>query len=85
MGAAAFGSTKAEAAEQPARPKNEPFGYCLNTSTIRGQKLPLVEEIEIAAKAGYTGDRAVAFQDRGVHEDGRLAQGPRPSGSATTA
>ena len=31
----------------------EPFGYCLNTSTIRGQKLPLVEEIEIAAKAGY--------------------------------
>ncbi len=54
MGAAAFGSAKTEAAEQTARPKNEPFGYCLNTSTIRGQKLPLVEEIEIAAKAGYT-------------------------------
>jgi sugar phosphate isomerase/epimerase len=31
----------------------EPFRYCLNTSTIRGQKLPLIEEIEIAAKAGY--------------------------------
>ena len=29
------------------------FGYCLNTSTIRGQKLGLVEEIETAAKAGY--------------------------------
>lgn len=29
------------------------FHYCFNTSTIRGQKLPLVEEIEIAAKAGY--------------------------------
>ena len=25
----------------------------LNTSTIRGQKLPIVEEIAIAAKAGY--------------------------------
>jgi sugar phosphate isomerase/epimerase len=31
----------------------EPFGYCLNTSTIQGQKLDLVEEVEIAAKAGY--------------------------------
>jgi sugar phosphate isomerase/epimerase len=29
------------------------FRYCLNTSTIRGQKLSLVEEIDIAAKAGY--------------------------------
>jgi 2-keto-myo-inositol isomerase len=30
------------------------FTYCLNTSTIRGQKLPLPKEIELAAKAGYT-------------------------------
>jgi len=29
------------------------FRYGLNTSTIQGQKLSLVEEIEIAAKAGY--------------------------------
>lgn len=29
--------------------------YCLNTSTIRGQKLSLVEEIDLAAKAGYDG------------------------------
>jgi sugar phosphate isomerase/epimerase len=29
------------------------FHYCFNTSTIRGQKLSLVEEIEIAAQAGY--------------------------------
>ena len=35
------------------RPEKEPFGYCLNTSTIRGQKLSLVAELEIAAKAGY--------------------------------
>ena len=32
-----------------------PFTYCLNTSTIRGQNLSLDKEIEIAAKAGYTG------------------------------
>ena len=30
------------------------FVYCLNTSTIRGHKVPLVKEIELAAKAGYT-------------------------------
>jgi 2-keto-myo-inositol isomerase len=33
----------------------EPFGYCLNTGTIRGQKLGIVEEAEVAAKAGYRG------------------------------
>jgi len=27
--------------------------YCLNMSTIRGQKLPVPEQVEIAAKAGY--------------------------------
>lgn len=29
--------------------------YCINTSTIRGQKLGLVKEIEIGAKVGYDG------------------------------
>jgi len=29
--------------------------YCLNTSTIRGQELSLVEQIEITAEAGYDG------------------------------
>lgn len=29
------------------------FRYCLNTSTIRGQKVPLEKEVELAAKAGY--------------------------------
>ena len=29
------------------------FSYCLNTGTIRGQKLSLDKEIDIAAKAGY--------------------------------
>jgi sugar phosphate isomerase/epimerase len=31
----------------------DPFGYCLNTATVQGQKLSLPEEIEVAAKAGY--------------------------------
>jgi 2-keto-myo-inositol isomerase len=35
------------------RPADEPFGYCLNTSTIRGQKLSLEREAELAAKAGF--------------------------------
>jgi sugar phosphate isomerase/epimerase len=34
-------------------PTKEPFGYCLNTSTIQGQHLDIVEMVEIAAKAGY--------------------------------
>ncbi|HLN28087.1 MAG TPA: sugar phosphate isomerase/epimerase [Gemmataceae bacterium] len=34
---------------------NEPFGYCLNTSTIQGQKRDLIEVVEIAARAGYQG------------------------------
>lgn len=29
------------------------FRYCFNTSTIRGQKLNLLEEIDIASRAGY--------------------------------
>jgi len=48
-----FGAACGLAAE-PLSPA-ETFGYCLNTSTIRGQKLPLVQEIEIAARAGFTG------------------------------
>jgi sugar phosphate isomerase/epimerase len=37
----------------PAERAAEPFGYCLNTSTIRGQGLTLVAEMELAAKVGY--------------------------------
>ncbi len=32
---------------------DDPFRYCLNTATIRGQKLSLEQEIDIAGKAGY--------------------------------
>ncbi len=46
-------TTSASAVEK--RPADEPFGYCFNTSTIRGQKLGIVEQVEVAAKAGYQG------------------------------
>src|SRR5262245_55869010 len=36
-----------------AQTSNGPFLYCLNTSTISGQKVPVAEEVDIAAKAGY--------------------------------
>ena len=41
---------------QQVRPATAPaagFRFCLNLSTIRGQNLDLVKELEIAAKAGY--------------------------------
>src|SRR5207244_1753541 len=50
-GAIAAGVQPVAAAET--KPPAEPFRYMLNTSTIRGQKLPLTEEIALAAKAGY--------------------------------
>jgi 2-keto-myo-inositol isomerase len=44
------------AASNPApasAPAPATFVYCLNTATIRGQKLDLAQEIDVAAKAGY--------------------------------
>jgi len=38
----------------PARPADEPFGYCFNTSTIRQQALPLPRILPLVAQAGYT-------------------------------
>jgi 2-keto-myo-inositol isomerase len=43
------------ASPKKAPPQTPPFSYCLNTSTIMGQKLGLVQEIETAAQAGYDG------------------------------
>jgi sugar phosphate isomerase/epimerase len=56
FGGAVASSTVAEAQKpQPTktrtRPANEPFGYCLNTSTIRG--LDIVSVVNAAAKAGF--------------------------------
>jgi 2-keto-myo-inositol isomerase len=36
-----------------APPAATPFRYCLNLSTLRGQKLGIVKEVEVAAQAGY--------------------------------
>ncbi len=43
----------AATAADPGPTAGQPFGYCLNMSTIRGQKLSLPEQVDVAAKAGY--------------------------------
>jgi len=56
FGAALLAPHDARAAANP-QPSGErgtrPFKYCLNTSTIRGQKLGVEKEIDVAAQAGY--------------------------------
>ncbi len=53
---AATGSSVAQATEASASKSTIPkIRYCFNTSTIRGQKLTIEEEVDIAAKAGYDG------------------------------
>ncbi len=55
-GAAAWGgklTAFAASADTPAQGARAPFRYCLNTATIRGQKLGIVKEVEVAAQAGY--------------------------------
>jgi sugar phosphate isomerase/epimerase len=37
------------------KPKESQFSYCLNTSTISGQKVGFLKEFEITSKAGYDG------------------------------
>jgi sugar phosphate isomerase/epimerase len=50
---AAAALTGTLAAAPAAEKTTDPFVYCLNTSTISRQKKSLMEEVEIAAKAGY--------------------------------
>jgi 2-keto-myo-inositol isomerase len=54
LAAAAGLSTGAASDRAPAAPQR-PFRFCLNTGTIMGHKLPLPEQCELAAKAGYDG------------------------------
>ena len=35
------------------RPRDEPFGYCFNTSTVRGQKLDLKQQVQLVIDSGY--------------------------------
>jgi sugar phosphate isomerase/epimerase len=58
IGAAVAGATTVQAEAQRGtsprgRPADEPFGYCLNTSTIRGNNLDIVAVIAAASKAGF--------------------------------
>lgn len=53
MGADISPRASAEPQRAKKRPANEPFGYCLNTSTIRGNNLDIAAQIDVAAKAGY--------------------------------
>ena len=54
-GAASTVARAGVAAEPATAADEEPFLYCLNMGTIMGYKLSIVEEIEVAAKAGYGG------------------------------
>ena len=58
VGTAAVAGVSAVAEAQTprngARPANEPFGYCLNTSTIRGNNLDVMAQVDVAVKAGYS-------------------------------
>ncbi|QDU96495.1 sugar phosphate isomerase/epimerase family protein [Lignipirellula cremea] len=66
----ALAATTASACAAPAPGAAPRFKYCLNTSTIRGQKLSLLEEVELAAVAGYDAiepwvREIQAYQDQG--------------------
>jgi 2-keto-myo-inositol isomerase len=58
FGAAVVSSTAGEAQAQRSagartRSADEPFGYCLNTSTIRGNNLDIAAVVDAAARAGF--------------------------------
>jgi 2-keto-myo-inositol isomerase len=70
-GAAAIAAKTAEAAPNDS---GGPFRFCLNTSTIRGQKLSLAAELQIAARAGYQAvEPWVNEVDQYVADGGSLA------------
>jgi 2-keto-myo-inositol isomerase len=59
-------STFAEAAKS--------ITFCLNTSTIHGENIPVTEQIKIASKAGYTGiELWVRDVDKYISGGGKLA------------
>jgi 2-keto-myo-inositol isomerase len=53
VSSAAASAQAPPAGAAPLRPATEPFGYCLNTSTIRGNNLDIVGVVAAAAKAGF--------------------------------
>jgi 2-keto-myo-inositol isomerase len=53
VGVGGLASAKSASGAEPVAPGS--FTFSLNTSTISGQKLSIVEEVEIVARAGYQG------------------------------
>jgi sugar phosphate isomerase/epimerase len=55
LGSAALLKNHTAMSAEPKNPSagDKPFLFCLNTATIRGQKLGIVKEIELASAAGY--------------------------------
>ena len=57
--AGSLSAARTLAANTPTTPNSHPaeqkFRFCLNTSTIRGQKSGILREVELAAAAGYDG------------------------------
>ena len=73
-----LGSAAARGASSPAEATETadsgPFEYSLNTATIMGHKLPLGEEVEISAQAGYDGiEPWIRNIQRYVDDGGSLA------------
>lgn len=72
----AVSSPMSTLAASPAKPSRHggPFRYCLNTSTIREQKLGIVAEIELTSKVGYDGiEPWIRELDDYVKEGGTLS------------
>jgi sugar phosphate isomerase/epimerase len=70
----AASSAVAAAPRRSRRTDEEPFGYCFNTSTVRGQKLAFDEQVELTASAGYDAIEpwirdVQAFVDKGGNLD----------------
>jgi sugar phosphate isomerase/epimerase len=72
----AAGLTLGETPSARADKGKDSFRYCLNTSTLQGQKLDLIELIEITAKAGYEAIEPWARElDQYVKDGGDLKDG----------
>jgi sugar phosphate isomerase/epimerase len=54
LAAASVGAAAGTAAHAAPERKASTFQFCLNTATLRGKNLPVVQVIDIAARAGYS-------------------------------
>jgi 2-keto-myo-inositol isomerase len=74
IGAAATLATAQAAAhpsETPQTPARKPeFSYCMNTGTIRGQKLPIEQTVDILGEVGYDGIEPWTGEIARYEEDG---------------